>query len=88
MAISTSKPFPTIGMVSTRANELGMSYGTYSSSSQYKQDIICGWYEKHYTKSGRRKQANDRKADSGTDVQSENETDRNILPDDYLCGIV
>lgn len=52
---STTEVFPTIEMVSERALELGMSYGTYSSSSAYMADIESGYFGTTYTKTGRRK---------------------------------
>lgn len=67
MAKITSKAFPTIEMVAARASELGMSYGAYSVSAQYKADIIEGYYETTFTRSGRRRKKNDGQADTCTD---------------------
>lgn len=54
---TTSKAFPTIGMVNARAAELGMSYGAYCSSKQYEADITNDWYFDNYTRKGKRKNA-------------------------------
>ncbi|MGN1105914.1 MAG: hypothetical protein ACI4RH_04625 [Huintestinicola sp.] len=67
MAKITSNTFPTIEMVAARASELGMSYGTYSSSQQYTADKCSGYFETTYTRSGRRRKKNDRQADTCAD---------------------
>lgn len=51
---TTSKPFPTIEMISERAGQLGMSYGKYCSSPQYAADERNLWFERHFTRSGER----------------------------------
>lgn len=51
---TTNKPFPTIEMISSRAGELGMSYGKYCSSPQYTADKNSLWFERHFTRSGKR----------------------------------
>ena len=54
MSEITSKPFPTIEMISERAGQLGMSYGKYCSSPQYAADKRNLWFERHFTRSGER----------------------------------
>ena len=51
---TTSKPFPTIEMISERAGQLGMSYGKYCSGPQYAADKRNLWFERHFTRSGNR----------------------------------
>lgn len=66
MAKITSHAYPTIDMVASRASELGMSYGAYSSSKQYTADINSGYFEMTFTRSGRRRN-NVRQADTCPD---------------------
>lgn len=67
MAKATSNAFPTIEMVAARAAELGMSYGTYSSSKQFTADKCSGYFETTFTRSGRRRKKNDRQTDTCAD---------------------
>lgn len=85
-----STPFPSIGMMAARASELGLSYGMYSSGPQYIADLENGYYEKHYTRSGKRKAVGnnaDRKGASESADKGTNKADSDILPVDYKCGI-
>ena len=54
MSEITSKPFPTIEMISERAGQLGMPYGKYCSGPQYAADEHDLWFERHFTRSGER----------------------------------